>query len=70
MSSRLAFDRMKRTESDDDGPAANSVIDDLVPDQDLNRIRACVAANLEHDNRLPWMNPGISLFNRDEARAV
>ena len=51
------------------GQAAQGVIDDLVPDQDLDRVRPRILADLDEDNRLTLVQPIAGFARRDAAAA-
>ena len=60
----------ERTVRDRHGEAADLVVDDLVPDQDLPRITADRAVVLEHDDGLAILHPAVGLAHGDEAGMV
>ena len=60
----------ERAECHGNGNSSNGIVHDLLPDEDLNGIRARVAANLKVNNRLIWFEPGICLIDSDKPGSI
>ena len=60
----------ERTERDRHRQVAELVVDDLVPSEDLDGIRAHPPAGLDHGDRLKGLQPGIRVGDRQVLRVV
>src|SRR6266852_5067939 len=60
----------ERAERHGNGYSSNGIVHNLVPDKQLNGIRACVTADLKVDDRFIRFEPGICLIDRDEPGSI
>jgi hypothetical protein len=60
----------ERTKSDHGRFAADGIVDNFVPDENLQRIRARVVVVLIEHNRLIVKEPFVRVLNRNEFRLV
>src|SRR5258708_24151384 len=60
----------QRTESHSDRYTPDGIIDDFVPDEDLDGIGPCVVSGLEQDHRFVWLEPGVCSADADEPGSV
>jgi hypothetical protein len=60
----------ERTGGDDEGHATDGVVNDLVPDDDLDGIGPRVGANLDQNDRFDGLEPGTCCGHTDELGGI
>ena len=60
----------ERAERHGNGYSSNGIVHNLVPDKNLNGIRACITADLKVDDRFIWFEPGICLTDGDKPGSI